>query len=202
MRSMDDDLCLLEDRGAIIAQGIIFGSTVVLPLHALDRRELLRRPHLRLLRKGHEPSRLLVRTEFPSADGVLCEIDGPAPSAAPIHSLEDPAQRGQGVEIKYLVWQGQQLTVAKRAAQIRDLVQVRRHDYTSASGSPIRIDDVRVTFLSLSVPRGLSGAPVYAAQSGAIIGFIHGNAEVNGGAAVCLAHRPLRDWLALDQNAC
>lgn len=73
-----------------------------------------------------------------------------------------------------------------RRATVRRQVLARQHQYRAASGERIAVQQVQVLFLSAPLPAGWSGAPVRLVASGAVLGFIHGNAAANGDAAVCL----------------
>lgn len=73
-----------------------------------------------------------------------------------------------------------------RQATVRRQVLARQHQYRAASGERIAVQQVQVLFLSAPLSAGWSGAPVRLVASGAVLGFIHGNAAANGDAAVCL----------------
>jgi len=88
-----------------------------------------------------------------------------------------------------------------RKATVRQLVLARRHQYRAASGERIAVEQVQVLFLSAPVSAGWSGAPVRLADSGAVLGFIHGNAGANGNAAVCLLARSDSPVLRLTSEA-
>jgi hypothetical protein len=189
-------LCVLYRPGDRVAlgHGVRVPGGVLTCLHVLDAGSLDRPGGVRAdgaggRERGAEVAAVL--SAVPAADAVLCAALGDGPRSEPV-TLAAPPRVGDPVELHYLAGApGEALAHRTLPCHVRDLVEVTAHAYRSASGTRRILNGVRVLFLDRPVSRGLSGAPVCAARGGGVVGFVHGNAAANGGAAVCLDPTPL-----------
>jgi len=195
---------LLGAQGQVLGQVVHWQRYAVVPLHVLDPEAMTT---LTLLAADGTPVRVAgasVLAIDAAADQVLLRLPagsraadpGPAPpwAAAATASALNPASAAPGAAsagaavLVHAVFPAYGPGGGLRTSQaaVRQVVAVRRHQYRAASGACILTQDVLALFLSAPFAPGWSGSPVCRADSGAVIGFIHGNASANGANGVCL----------------
>jgi hypothetical protein len=197
--SIEQRACVDPNRG-ILCQAVVSGNLVFAPLHVIDYRTATLLSLMNRYGNIEDASVAEVLAVDPACDMVVFRTVAPVTSTA-VANVIRLEECGDNVEIRAIFPTNKDggtpgLTV--RDSRIRDVVEIERHAYRAASGRLAIARGVRALFLTDALPVGWSGAPVILRGTSDVAGFIHGNASVNGGAAVCLVpmeNSVLRQWL-------
>ena len=181
---------MLTPNGGIAGQALVFSSFVMIPLHVIDKKSprsvcLVDRRGCRsvvhlagVLAIDGAWDSILYRTvgpEVPNTRRAIVRVDA-AGAAVDISAITN----GKSALIDHM---------AVLESRVREVVRIARHHFQSASGREIVARDVCAILLNDPVAPGWSGAAVSLRDSADVLGFVHGNASANDGAAVCLVPR-------------
>jgi hypothetical protein len=174
-----------------ICQAILSRSFLVVPLHVVDSTAKIET----LLWRGLNGSGRIIsiRVELPRADLAVFTTDAAGPSF-PIRFVHNP-RSGMSVCIDFLHRIGSALVHQQYESTIMEVVEVEKYTYLTASGNKQSLRNTKAILLKHSVNCGLSGSTVTLSGTDQIVGFIHGNAAINGWAAICLSPHPLSNVL-------
>jgi hypothetical protein len=182
-----------SDFPAARGQGIVWSASLLVPLHVLDDSSCLDQRKVVLYQADGQKAidtKLRMMQSFPSADAAIFSLGCDLPAQ---YSLEfaEQAHEGDQVIIQWLTFGSVGICIAAISSRIREIVNIDRYEYRSASGAMVSARNISAIFLDKKMPLGTSGAPVYHSDSGEIVGFVHGNAAANDSFAICLDPRPL-----------
>jgi hypothetical protein len=181
------------DSPAILGQGIIWNASLLAPLHVLDESTCAGEQSVALYQVGCEKpalTKLKLIQYFPSADAAAFSVDSDLTAAGSVTFAEEKAE-GNEWFVQWLTFRRGAVCVESMHGKIREIVKIDRYEYRSASGAIVSVRDISAIFLDKQMPLGSSGAPVYHAGSGKILGFVHGNAAENDSFAICLDPKPI-----------
>lgn len=177
-----------------LGQAVFSRDRLIAPLHVIDERFLARAGKLQVRRWGTAEMTgdlLSVLATVPAADAAICAVQGDTGVNHPL-AFAPVVHRGDRVDVHFLEASGGgSIRSNILSSLVRDLVVVDHYMYSSAAGSCIILREVGALFLAHCLPRGMSGAVTCLAGTEQIVGFVHGNAAENDGAAICLDPRPL-----------
>jgi hypothetical protein len=188
------------DFAAALGQGIVWNSSLLAPLHVLDESLCAGGRIVALYRVGCEKAALanlkLIQT-FPSADAATFSLDCGLTVDSSVTFGEKKAGDSNLI-VQWLAFRRGGVYVQSIGCKIREIAKIGSYDYRSASGTIISVHNISAIFLDKQMPLGSSGAPVYHAGSGKILGFVHGNAAENDSFAICLDPIPI--WESRSQG--
>jgi hypothetical protein len=178
---------VLDRRGRVAGQVLVGPWFLLVPLHVADE---LGPPELTLLDSQGGVERVYLREALvsdPAWDLILFRTgDGERPDWSVAWGR---AEAGDAVEVR-AIGLGREDEAAdgflRQRSAVREVVEVERHGYRKASGGTAVARNVGAILLADSFSPGWSGAPVFSRRTGELLGFVHGNAGANAGAAVCL----------------
>ena len=163
------------------------------PLHVLDEAICAGERIVALYRAGCEKTalaKLKLIESFRSADAATFSVDCDLTADGSASFAEEKAE-GDDLIVQWLALRRGAVCVQSTDCKIREIVKIGRYDYRSASGAILSVRNISAIFLDKQMPLGSSGAPVYRAESGKILGFVHGNAAENDSFAICLDPKPI-----------
>lgn len=187
---------VLGRQGDWLGQAVELGPLLLVPLHVVDRSSL---EQACLSDERGACEAIHTDRVIEEASWDVLGIVGPR-TASSCTSARFASVCGEGVAVDVrAVDPSRPGTVSSRNTTVRESVHVVHYEYTTASGTTCVLSDIRVLFLGIRFEPGWSGAPVCLPGTGVILGFVHGNAEANGGLGVCL--QPDRDSAVLQHVA-
>lgn len=180
-------LAILSPEGGLCGQAVRYGATLLVPLHVVDPAAMTRLH----LTDGRAPAAgFEIRPVCRDVRGDIAAVrpipDLALPIGTPLTWAEDPS----GIAAVDIVAIGAGPLAGGRlcvvSCAVAGLYTVSRYSYELPGRGRIDIERCEVAFLSSPVPRGWSGAAVVESGGTRLLGIIHGNAEANGGNAICL----------------
>jgi hypothetical protein len=192
----DSQLYLIR-RGLqfVRGQGLQVGRFVLTPLHVIDRGVAHQARGQLSLHSEIATKRVVgigpVVSTLPNADcTIFAAADGIR--SEPLLEVEPEVRRGDRAVIDFLQpGPPHGVRLNRHCTTVDDLLTVSSYKYHSASGDQIRLTDANIIVLRGTVPVGVSGAPVWAAETGRIIGLVHGTSPEMRGTTLCLSPLPI-----------
>jgi hypothetical protein len=202
MDYLSSQRAIIARDGALLGQGSLLGDRFITALHVLDPILLATDAGLVLAGpNGHSQplASYAVERAIPQSDALILKrslADG-GPRAR--LTFEERCACGDRVVIPAVrVGRDGTLFGQLLTSRVHEEAEVEVYSYAAASGQIIRLTRLRVIFLQDTLPRGVSGAPIYVEGTGRALGLVHGNAPHHDNRGVCLDARPIAESLAAE----